>query len=188
MGASVKLFRPGDEVFGTCRGALAEYARGAEKTLVSKPSALTDEQAASIPIAGCTALQALRDHGRLQPGERVLVNGASGGVGTFAVQIAKALGAHVTGVCSTRNVDLVRSLGAEQVIDYTREDFVASGQRYDLIVQVNGNRTVKDMRRALAPRGRLVAAGGGVGPNDDGGDGLGTGNPPERSAVHRPAH
>jgi NADPH:quinone reductase-like Zn-dependent oxidoreductase len=174
VGASVKHFRPGDKVFGTCRGAFAEYAGGGEKTFAPKPSALTDEQAASIPIAGCTALQALRDHGRLQPGERVLINGAAGGVGTFAVQIARALGAHVTGVCSTRNVDLVRSLGADHVIDYTAEDFVASGQQYDLIVQINGNRTVKDMQRALAPKGRLVAAGGGVGRDDDGGDGLGT--------------
>ena len=173
VGPAVKRFRPGDEVFGTCRGSLAEYARGAEKTFAPKPSALTDEQAASIPIAGCTALQALRDHGRLQPGERVLINGASGGVGTFAVQIAKALGAHVTGVCSTRNLDLVRSLGADHVIDYTKEDFAASALKYDLIVQVNGNRTVKEMQRALAPKGRLVAAGGGVGRDDDGGDGLG---------------
>jgi NADPH:quinone reductase-like Zn-dependent oxidoreductase len=173
VGASVKHLRPGDDVFGSCRGALAEYARGAEKTLARKPPALTDEQAASIPIAGCTALQALRDHGRLQPGEHVLINGAAGGVGMFAVQIAKALGARVTGVCSTRNIDLVRSLGADHVIDYTTEDFVASGQKYDLIVQINGNRTVKDMQRALALTGRLVAVGGGAGPHDDGGDGLG---------------
>jgi NADPH:quinone reductase-like Zn-dependent oxidoreductase len=131
------------------------------KNLVRKPAALSFEQAGSIAIAGCTALQALRDKGKLQPGQRVLVNGAAGGVGTFAVQIAKAMGAHVTGVCSARNVELVRSLGADEVVDYTAEDFTRSGERYDVIVDLVGNRTTGDLRRALAPKGTAVLIGGG---------------------------
>src|SRR6185503_12339746 len=149
VGATVTQFRPGDEVFGTCRGALPKYARSSDKNLAPKPAAVTWEQAASIGVAGCTALQGLRDHGRLQPGQSVLINGAAGGVGTFAVQLAKALGAKVTGVCSTRNLSLVRSLGADDVVDYTAEDFTQSSHHYDLILQVAGNRTVAEMRRAL---------------------------------------
>src|SRR5687768_12202436 len=163
VGAKVTRFRVGDEVFGTARGAFAQKVCGRENNLALKPSRLSHEQAAAIPIAGCTALQGLRDHGRLRPGQSVLVNGAAGGVGTFAVQIAKTLGAEVTGVCSTRNVDLVRAIGADHVIDYTAEDFTASGRRYDLILNVAGNRTVADVRRALASVGSLVVVGGGVG-------------------------
>jgi NADPH:quinone reductase-like Zn-dependent oxidoreductase len=164
VGPKAKQFRAGDEVFGTCRsGSFAEYACGLEHRFAPKPAALSFEQAAAIPVAGCTALQALRDHGRVQPGQSVLINGAAGGVGTFAVQLAKALGADVTGVCSTRNVELVRSIGAARVIDYTAEDFTRQARRYDLILGVAGNATVADMRRALAPNGRLVVVGGGVG-------------------------
>jgi len=170
VGSKVTQFRPGDDVFGVCTGACAEFAAANEHRLVRKPAGMPWDQAASIPIAGCTALQALRDHGRLRPGQRVLINGAAGGVGTFAVQIAKALGADVTGVCSTRNLDLVRSLGANDVVDYTVEDFVAGGRRYDLIVQIAGNLTVKDMRRALTPQGSVVVVGGGVGHEEDGAD------------------
>ena len=170
VGSKVTQFRPGDDVFGVCTGACAEFAAANEHRLVRKPAGMAWDQAASIPIAGCTALQALRDHGRLRPRQRVLINGAAGGVGTFAVQIAKALGADVTGVCSTRNLDLVRSLGANDVVDYTVEDFVADGRRYDLIVQIAGNRTVKDMRRALTPQGSVVVVGGGVGHEEDGAD------------------
>ena len=169
VGAGVTGFHAGDEVFGACSGGLAEYATAVEKRLARKPSALTWEQAASIPIAGCTALQAVRDHGRLRAGQHVLVNGAAGGVGTFAVQIAKALGAEVTGVCSTRNLELVRSIGADHVIDYTVEDFTRGGQRYDLIVHLAGNRTAAEMRRVLASRGALVVAGAGTGREDDAG-------------------
>ena len=172
VGAKITQFRPGDEVFGTCRGALAEYARSSEKNLVTKPATVTWEQAASIAVAGCTALQGLRDHGRLQPGQSVLVNGAAGGVGTFAIQLAKALGARVTGVCSTRNIELVRSLGADAVVDYTAEDFTQSSHRYDLILQVAGNRTVAEMRRALTPRGAVVVIGGGTGREDEGSGGM----------------
>jgi NADPH:quinone reductase-like Zn-dependent oxidoreductase len=172
VGANVTQLRPGDEVFGTCRGAFAEYVRGSESRLVPKPAGLTFERAASIPVAGCTALLALRDHGRLRPGQSVLINGAAGGVGTFAVQIAKALGADVTGVCSTRNVDLVRSIGADHVVDYTVDDFTRNGRQYDLILNVAGNRTVPEVRRALAPRGTLVLVGGGVGREENGGDGM----------------
>ena len=167
VGAKVTTLRPGDEVFGTCRGAFAEYARSDDKSLVKKPARLTWEQAAAIPIAGCTALQGLRDHGRLQPGQSVLINGAAGGVGTFAVQIAKVLGADVTGVCSTRNLELVRSLGADQVVDYTAEDFTRGDRRYDLILQVSGNRSRVQMRRALTPRGALVVIGGGTGREEE---------------------
>ena len=171
-GAKVTQFRPGDEVFGTCRGALAEYARSTEKNLVPKPAGVTWEQAASIGVAGCTALQGLRDHGRLQTGQSVLVNGAAGGVGTFAVQLAKVLGARVTAVCSTRNLELVRSLGADDVVDYTAEDFTQKGRRYDLILQLAGNRTVAEMRRALTPRGAVVVVGGGAGREDEGAGGM----------------
>jgi NADPH:quinone reductase-like Zn-dependent oxidoreductase len=163
VGESVTEFQPGDEVFGGRNGAFAEYVRGAERNFVPKPAGLTFEQAAAVPIAGCSALQALRDRGDLQPGQRVLINGAAGGVGTFAVQIAKAFGAHVTGVCSTRNVELVRSIGADEVIDYTAADFAGSGRRYDLIVDAVGNRSLGDCRRALTPKGTLVLVGGGGG-------------------------
>jgi NADPH:quinone reductase-like Zn-dependent oxidoreductase len=161
VGANVTQFRPGDEVFGGCGGAFAEYVSGAEKCFVPKPAGLTFEQAAAIPVAGCTALQALRDHGHLQPGQKVLINGAAGGVGTFAVQIAKALGADVTGVCGTRNLDLVRSIGADQVVDYTAQDFTRRGQKYDLIVDAVGNRSLLDLRRTMTPRGTLLLLGGG---------------------------
>jgi NADPH:quinone reductase-like Zn-dependent oxidoreductase len=164
VGAKVTQFRAGDEVFGACRsGSFAEYACGPEERFAPKPKALSFERAAAIPVAGVTALRALRDQGRVQPGQSVLINGAAGGVGTFAVQLAKALGADVTGVCSTRNVELVRSIGAARVIDYTAEDFTRQAQRYDLILGVAGNATVADMRRALAPNGQLVVVGGGVG-------------------------
>ena len=164
VGPNVTQFRAGDEVFGACRnGAFAAYVCGTEERFAPKPAALSFEQAAAIPIAGCTALQALRDHGRVQAGQSVLINGAAGGVGTFAVQFAKALGADVTGVCSTRNVGLVRSIGAANVIDYTAEDFTRQARRYDLILGVAGNAAVADMRRALAPNGQLVVVGGGVG-------------------------
>ena len=161
VGANVTQFRPGDEVFGGCSGAFAEFATASEKSLAMKPAGLTPEQAAAIPMAGCTALQALSDHGRLQAGQKVLINGAAGGIGTFAVQIARALGAEVTGVCSTRNVDLVRSIGADQVVDYTAADFTRGGQRYDLIIDAIGNRSLRDMRRVMTPRGTLVFLGGG---------------------------
>lgn len=160
VGKNVTHFRPGDAVFGSRLGAFGEYVLAKENSfLVSKPKGLTFEQAAAVPMAGVTALQGLRDKGELQPGQRVLVNGAAGGVGTFAVQIAKALGAHVTGVCSTRNVELVRSLGADQVIDYTKDDFTRSGQRYDLIFDVAANRPLSDCRRVMRPDGKLVMVG-----------------------------
>ena len=163
VGGAVTQFQPGDEVFGTCRGALAEYAVAREKNLAHKPARVTWEQAAAIPVAGCTALQALRDHGRLQVGQRVLVNGAAGGVGTFAVQIARVLGAGVTGVCSTHNLDLVRSIGADRVIDYTAEDFTRGDARYDLILQLAGSQKTTELRRALTPRGSLIVVGAGTG-------------------------
>lgn len=160
VGENVKEFQPGAEVFGSCGGSFAEYVCGKERNFVPKPASLTFEQAAAIPGAGVTALQALRDSGRIQPGQRVLINGAAGGVGTFAVQIAKAFGANVTGVCSTSNVDLVRSIGADDVVDYTAEDFAGSGQRYDLILDGVGNRSLSDLRRALTREGTLVLVGG----------------------------
>ena len=138
VGGKVTQFKPGDEVFGTCRGAFAEYVCTSESNLVIKPANVTFEQAAAVPIAAFTALQGLRDKGKIQPGHKVLVNGASGGIGTFAVQIAKSFGAEVTGVCSTRNADMVRSIGADRVIDYTQEDFTKSEQRYDLIFDAVG--------------------------------------------------
>ena len=164
VGASVTRFRPGDEVFGSSKqlgGAFAEYAAVSQDALAPKPANLTFEQAAAVPMAGYVALQALRDHGKVQAGQKVLVNGASGGIGTFAVQIAKSLGAEVTGVTSTRNVDLVRSIGADHVIDYTKEDFTRTGQRYDFILDNVANHSLSDLRRALAPRGMLVPNGGG---------------------------
>ena len=160
VGKNVTRFQPGDPVFGGARGAFAEYVCAREDRLASKPANLTFEQAAAIPVAGLTALQGLRDKGRLQPGQKVLVNGAAGGVGTFAVQVGKWLGAQVTGVCSTRNVDLVRSIGADHVIDYTRDDFTRSGERYDLIFDCMGNRPLSDWRHVMTPRGTFVAVGG----------------------------
>jgi NADPH:quinone reductase-like Zn-dependent oxidoreductase len=160
VGKNVSRFQPGDEVFGIGKGSYAEYARAPEDKLAPKPANLTFEQAAVVAISGLTALQGLRDHGKARPGQEVLVIGASGGVGTFAVQIAKALGAHVTGVCSTVKVDTVRSIGADRVIDYTREDFAEGGQRYDLILDIGGNSPLSRLRRALTPEGTLVIAGG----------------------------
>lgn len=160
VGSSVTRFRPGDEVFGWCNGSFADYVAASEDALALKPANLTFEQAAAVPQAGFVALQALRDHGNVQAGQKVLVNGASGGIGTLAVQIAKSLGANVTGVCSTRNVDLVRSIGADRVVDYTREDFTTSGQRYDFILDNVGNHSLSELRRALTPTGTLVPNGG----------------------------
>jgi NADPH:quinone reductase-like Zn-dependent oxidoreductase len=161
VGTGVTRFKPGDEIFGVTGGALAEYAMASEQSdIVLKPPEMTFEQAAAIPIAAVTALQGLRDHGKLAAGQKVLINGASGGVGTYAVQIAKALGAQVTGVCSTRNVELVRSLGADHVIDYTREDFTQGARRYDLIFDTVGNHGLLALRDALQPRGILVGVGG----------------------------
>ncbi len=159
VGRGVTRLKPGDEVFGVGTGTLAEYAAVPEAGLVPKPANLSFEQAASVGVAGLTALQGLRDKGRIQPGQQVLINGASGGVGTFAVQLAKAFGAEVTGVCSTRNVDLVRSLGADAVVDYTREDFTRTGRRYDLLLDVAGSRPWSACRRVLTPRGTLVLVG-----------------------------
>jgi NADPH:quinone reductase-like Zn-dependent oxidoreductase len=141
---------------GWCEGSFAEYVCAGENNFVSKPANLTFEQAAAVPMAGMVALQALRDMGKVQPGQKVLVNGASGGIGTFTVQIAKAFGADVTGVCSTRNVDMVRSIGADRVIDYTQEDFTQSGQRYDFILDIVASHSLSDTRRALTPKGTLV--------------------------------
>src|SRR5712692_4562763 len=166
VGKNVTQFKPGDEVFGGKTGAFAEYVCArADRAIALKPPNLTFEQAASINIAGITALQALRDKGKIQPGQKVLINGASGGVGTFAVQIAKSCGADVTGVCSTRNVDLVRSLGADHVIDYTKEDFAKGTERYDAILDNVPNHTLSECRRVLSPKGKYVLIGGG-GPND----------------------
>ncbi len=159
VGTNVTDFQPGDEVFGIGRGTFAESACAPARKLAKKPVGVTFEQAASAPIAGLTALQALRDRGRLQPGERVLINGAAGGVGMFAVQIAKWMRAAVTGVCSTRNVELVRSLGADRVVDYTREDFTRQDERYDLMLDCICNRPLSARRRALTREGRLVVIG-----------------------------
>jgi NADPH:quinone reductase-like Zn-dependent oxidoreductase len=164
-GSSVKLFQPGDEVFGflpsaTGRGTFAEFVCANEKTISLKPANLTFEQAAAVPLAAMTALQGLRDKGNIQPGQKVLIHGASGGVGTFAVQIAKALGAEVTAVCSTRNLEMVHSLGADHVIDYQVEDFTQSKIQYDLILAVNGSHPIEDYLRALTPSGTCVVAGG----------------------------
>jgi len=159
VGKNIKQFKPGDEVFGTCRGAFAEYARSSESTLAIKPTNVTFEQAASAPIAALTALQGLRDKGHVKPGQKVLINGAAGGVGTFAVQIAKSFGADVTGVCSSRNVEMVRSIGASQVVDYTREDFTKSGRHYDIILDAVGNHPLSACRHVLSPKGILIMAG-----------------------------
>jgi NADPH:quinone reductase-like Zn-dependent oxidoreductase len=160
VGGNVTRLQPGDEVFGACRwpsaGACAEYARAAEDHLALKPASLTFEQAAAIPTSALAALHGLRDAGKLQPGQRLLINGASGGVGTFAVQIGKALGAEVTAVCGTANVAMVRSLGADHVFDYTKTDFTTARSRYDLILDNVENRSLSDVRRALKPRGTLV--------------------------------
>jgi NADPH:quinone reductase-like Zn-dependent oxidoreductase len=164
VGTGVTRLRTGDEVFGWCSelgGAFAEYASVSEDALALKPANLTFEQAAAVPMAGFVALQALRDHGNVRAGQKVLINGASGGIGTFAVQIAKALGAEATGVCSTRNVDMVRSIGADDVIDYTREDFTRKEQRYDFILDNVANYSLSDLRRALTRTGTLVPNGGG---------------------------
>jgi len=160
VGKDVSQFRPGDEVFGGRDGAFAEYVSVREgRAIVSKPANVTFEEAAAVPVAALTALQGLRDKGQVQPGQKVLINGASGGVGTFAVQIAKALGAEVTGVCSTGNVDLVRSIGADHVIDYTREDFTLTDRRYDLLLDVAGSRPWSACRRVLNPQATLVIVG-----------------------------
>jgi len=173
VGRNVTQFKAGDEVFGVCisdpqasavkvwtpQGAFAEYVCAPESTLVVKPNNVTFEQAASVPVAGLTALQGLRDKGHIQPGQKALINGAAGGVGTFAVQIAKSFGAEVTGVCSTRNMEMVRSIGADQVIDYTQEDFTKRGQRYDLIFDCVGNHSLSAFRRVLNPEGIVVMVG-----------------------------
>jgi NADPH:quinone reductase-like Zn-dependent oxidoreductase len=156
----VTQLQPGDEVFGWCEGSFAEYASVPQGQLVRKPANLTFEQAAAVPISGFAALQALRDTGGVQPGQTVVIIGASGGVGSFAVQLAKAFGAEVTGVCSTKSVDLVRSIGADHVVDYTQQDFTRTGMRYDLILEMAGNRALADLRRALKPKGTLVLVGG----------------------------
>jgi NADPH:quinone reductase-like Zn-dependent oxidoreductase len=161
IGNDVKGLRPGDEVFGWCAGAFAEYARATEDQFIKKRAKLTFEQAAAVGVSASTALQLLRDDGKVQPGQKVLINGASGGVGTFAVQIAKALGAEVTGVTSTKNVDMVRSIGADHVIDYTREDFTRGAERYDLILDNVGNHSMARTRRPLTPSGILISNGGG---------------------------
>jgi NADPH:quinone reductase-like Zn-dependent oxidoreductase len=163
VGRNVTAFRPGDDVFGARAGAFAEFVCGRERNFVPKPVGLTFEQAAAVPTAAITALQGLRDKGQVQAGQKVLINGAGGGVGTFAVQIARSFGADVTGVTSTASVDLVRSIGAHRVIDYTREDFTRSGQRYDLILDIGGNRSMSDCRRVLVPDGTLVVVGGPAG-------------------------
>jgi len=163
VGSGVTDFKPGDEVFGVCNGSFAEYALARDTKIVHKPANVSFEQAAAVPVAALTALQGLRDKGQIQAGEKVLIHGASGGVGIFAVQIAKALGAEVTAVCSMRNLEMARSLGADHVIDYTREDFTKNGKKYDLILGVNGYRSVFTYRRALTPNGRYWVAGGKAG-------------------------
>ena len=160
VGRNITQFRPGDEVFGACKGGYAEFAAALESELALKPANRSFEEAAAVPVAALTALQGLRDKGQIRPGQKVLINGASGGVGTFAVQIARSFGAEVTAVCSPRNVDMARSIGADHVIDYTHEDFTRSGQRYDLIFAVNGYHPISAYRRALTPQGIYLAAGG----------------------------
>lgn len=164
VGKDVSRLKPGDEVFGTCRGAFAEYACAAESALAPKPENVSFEQAAAAPVAALTALQALRDKGRIQPGQRVLINGGAGGVGSFAVQIARFFGAELTAVCSTRNLEMVRSLGANRVIDYAHEDFTKEGPSYDLLLDCVGNRSLLACRRVLIPKGVLVAVTGPDGP------------------------
>ena len=163
VGRDVTEFRPGDEVFGGRAGALAEYVCARARSIALKPARLTFEEAAAVPVAALTALQGLRDRGQIQPRQKVLINGASGGVGTFAVQIAKALGAEVTAVCSTRNVDLARSIGADHVVDYTREDFTRSEQRYDLMFDNAGSRSWSECKRVLNPQATVVLVGGQMG-------------------------
>lgn len=160
VGKNVSRFQPGDEVFGIGKGTFAEYARAREEKLVHKPTNLTFEQAAVLAISGLTALQGLRDYGRIEAGQNVLIVGASGGVGTFAVQISRAFGARVTGVCSTQKVEMVRSIGADHVIDYTREDFTDGSRRWDVILDIGGSLPLSRLRRALTPRGTLVLVGG----------------------------
>ncbi len=160
VGKSVTQFKPGDDVYGMIHGGFAEYVCASEKDLVLKPSNLSYDEAAAVPMAGITALQGLRDEGKIQTGQKVLVNGASGGVGTYAVQIAKFYGAEVTAVCSTRNLDQARSIGADHVIDYTKEDFTKSGKLYDLIFAANGYHPLSTYKRALNPKGIYVMAGG----------------------------
>jgi NADPH:quinone reductase-like Zn-dependent oxidoreductase len=160
VGENVTRFQPGDEVFGTCRGSFAEYASAQDDRLAPKPANLSFEQAAAVPISGYAALQAVRDQGKVRPGQRVLIIGAGGGVGTFAVQLANAYGAEVTGVSSTSKTDLVRSIGADHVIDYTQEDFADGRNRYDVILDIAGNRSLSHLRLALAPEGTLVIVGG----------------------------
>jgi NADPH:quinone reductase-like Zn-dependent oxidoreductase len=162
VGDGVTGLRPGDEVYGEVDGTFAEYVSAPDGMVDRKPGNLSWEQAAAVPLAGNTALMGLREAAAVQPGQRVLVNGASGGVGTFAVQIAKAFGAHVTAVCSTRNVDLVSKLGADEVVDYTKDDFASGGQRYDVVFDIVGNRSLADLRRVLTATGALVLSGGGV--------------------------
>ena len=159
VGKDITQFKPGDEVFGAANGSIAEYVCVNERTVVTKPDNITFEQAGSVAVAGLTALQGLRDQGNIKPGQKVLINGASGGVGTFAVQIAKALGAEVTAVCSSRNVEQARSIGADHVIDYSKEDFTQGDQRYDVIFDNVGNHTINDRRRVLTPNGVCVLAG-----------------------------
>jgi NADPH:quinone reductase-like Zn-dependent oxidoreductase len=159
VGRDVKEFQPGDEVFGTSGGSWAEYAAAREVRLVRKPANLSFEEAAAVPVAALTALQALRDKGRVQPGQQVLINGASGGVGTFAVQLAKSFGAEVTAVCSTGNVDQARSLGADRVVDYTLEDFTQRGERHDLMIDIAGSRPFSELRRVLTPDATVVVVG-----------------------------
>jgi NADPH:quinone reductase-like Zn-dependent oxidoreductase len=163
VGDAVTRFRPGDVVFGIGKGTFAEYTRALESKLAPKPANLTFEQAAVVAVSGLPALQGLRDRGRIGPGQRVLIIGASGGVGTYAVQLAKAFGAEVTGVCTTTKVDMVRSIGADHVIDYTRDDFAEGEQRYDVILDIGGNAALSRLRRALVPKGTLVIAGGETG-------------------------
>jgi NADPH:quinone reductase-like Zn-dependent oxidoreductase len=164
VGRNVKQFQPADEVFGDISacgwGGFAEYVCASENALALKPANISFEEAAAVPLAAVTALQGIRDKGQIQPGQKVLINGASGGVGTFAVQIAKSFGAEVTAVCSTRNLDMARSIGADQVIDYTQEDFTQNGQRYDLIIAANGYHSISDYKRALSPKGIYVMTGG----------------------------
>ncbi len=163
VGKDVTQFQPGDEVFGACDGSFAEYACGPEDKFMPKPANLSFEQAAAVTVSGLTALQGIRDAGKVEHGQKVLIIGAAGGVGTFAVQIAKAFGAEVTGVCSTTKTDLVRSIGADHAIDYTREDFANGRQHYDVILDTAGNRSLSHLRRALTPRGTLVIIGGEAG-------------------------
>ena len=160
VGNSVTEFKPGDEVFGVAPGSFAEYACNSESKFALKPANVSFEAAAAVPLAAFTALQGLRDKGQIQPGQKVLIDGASGGVGTFAVQIAKSYGTKVTAVCSTRNLDMIRSIGTDHVIDYKREDFTRNGQQYDLILAVNGHHPIQDYKRAQSPTGMCVVVGG----------------------------